>query len=297
MRSLILILGVSLNLAAPVYANDSVARVGAGGLVLEKTDDIEMVSEVLEISTEKVKVTYRFLNVSNHDIETTVAFPMPAFDYESHEDNQRPLKSFQMFVDGKEVQVKQNRVFLIDNVDVTERLRKIGLTDDQIFDTSSQCLLENTDCLLTETQKSEIAHIQGENWQIKETVYWSQIFPAGREIEVVHEYKPFSGGRQSGGIPIKEGCVDDRTLKRITRDLADKGPGRLLDVEYFLGTGRNWRGPIKNFKLILRKLAADDVVSLCFPGTPVRTSPVTIEFLHKDFVPQDKLVVYFLHRN
>ena len=68
---------------------------------------------------------------------------------------------------------------------------------------------------------------------------------------------------------------------------------RLRDIEYVLGTGRNWRGPIGDFRLVIRKESPDQIVSLCFPGKPTRTSATTLEFNHTNFVPQDKIVVYF----
>jgi hypothetical protein len=49
----------------------------AGGLVLEKTDKIALVSEDLYPSPTAVKVSYCFRNLTNADTETIVAFPMP----------------------------------------------------------------------------------------------------------------------------------------------------------------------------------------------------------------------------
>src|SRR6202042_273845 len=62
---------------APARADDSTASLKAGGLVLEKTDKIALVSEDLTLSPTAVKVAYRFRNLTNADVETTVAFPMP----------------------------------------------------------------------------------------------------------------------------------------------------------------------------------------------------------------------------
>jgi hypothetical protein len=63
--------------AAPFRADDSTAALKAGGLVLEKTDKIALVSEDLYLSPTAVKVAYRFRNLMNADVETIVAFPMP----------------------------------------------------------------------------------------------------------------------------------------------------------------------------------------------------------------------------
>jgi hypothetical protein len=37
----------------------------------------------------------------------------------------------------------------------------------------------------------------------------------------------------------------------------------------------------------------DDIVSLCFPEKPLKTSPKTIEFSQSNLIPQDKLIVFF----
>lgn len=302
-------------------ANDSTARVGAGGLELLKTDNIQMVSEVLEISTSKIRVKYHFLNTSDKDVKTTVAFPMPAFDGESRSvggaENQRPLNSFHIFVNGSAVTVNKNRVFLINNIDVTDKFKQIGLTDDQIFDPLFGCMSSDVEaysaaCNLSPEKISAIQKMQtGGPWQIKETAYWEQTFPAGKGIDVVHEYEPFSGSYpySSGALtefdhPSKasvEACLDDKTVRAITTKkdnaikLGDVPSVGLHDVEYILGTGRNWKGPIKNFKLFIKKDSPDDIVSLCFPGKPKKTTPTTIEFSQSNFEPQDKLIVFFYH--
>ncbi len=282
-------------------ANDSSARVGAGGLVLEKSDDIEMVSEVLEISTEKIRVTYHFLNTSSRDIKTVVAFPMPAF-YQADRDNIGPLDTFRMSVNGKNVAARKNRKFLIGDADVTDKLRQLGLTDDQIFNTNFECWEMQADnpCSLTQKQVAAVDDL-GKRvnglWQIQETAYWEQVFPAGKDIEVVHEYRPFTGFHYGGHQydDPESDCLDDGTRKAIAKrdEQYDRTTPTTRDVEYILGTGRNWKGPIKHFKLIVRKDSPEDVVSLCFPGKAKKASPVTIEFSRTDYVPQDKLVVYF----
>ncbi len=62
---------------------------------------------------------------------------------------------------------------------------------------------------------------------------------------------------------------------------------------YILGTGRNWKGPIGEFKLRLKKNTPEEIVSVCFPGQPEKLSPTLYEFTQRNFVPDDRLVVYF----
>ena len=58
-------------------ANDGTAELATGGLVFVKNNDVAMLSEDLFISTEQIRVSYRFLNKSNKDIIAYVAFPLP----------------------------------------------------------------------------------------------------------------------------------------------------------------------------------------------------------------------------
>ena len=54
-----------------------------------------------------------------------------------------------------------------------------------------------------------------------------------------------------------------------------------------------WKGPISDFRLIIKKDSADQLVSLCFPGQPKKIGN-SIVFSIRDFVPADDLVVYFI---
>ena len=63
--------------AAPALANDSVAELGTGGLILSRSDAVAMQSEDLFISPEKVTVDYVFHNNTDRDVDSIVAFPMP----------------------------------------------------------------------------------------------------------------------------------------------------------------------------------------------------------------------------
>ena len=75
MAALAALLGI-----APAAANDSSASLDAGGLNLTYNPNVRLESEDLYLSREEVRVTYHFHNVSDHDISTLVAFPLPAME-------------------------------------------------------------------------------------------------------------------------------------------------------------------------------------------------------------------------
>ena len=60
------------------HANDTIAGLDGGVLVLKHTDGIVMESEALNLSLKAVRVRYVFKNTTGTDVETIVAFPLPA---------------------------------------------------------------------------------------------------------------------------------------------------------------------------------------------------------------------------
>ena len=237
--------------------------------------------------------------------------------------NERPLRSFVVRVDGQLVPTQMLRRAQASGRDITEDLRSLGLTEAQIFETFGDATLDG-DGLAPEQRRSirRLAKSEHATWQVAETMYWEQTFPSRRDVLVEHEYAPFVGAvfsvpyQQGFGFvggselvpstahgPAKspaEACVQEGAqlaVDKRVRALAASKPSmvwtNLNDVEYVLGTGRNWRGPISDFTLVIKKESPDQILSLCFPGRPRRTSPTTLEFKQSNFVPPDKLVVYF----
>jgi hypothetical protein len=85
-----------LLIPATLHSNDSIGHIDMNGVHYEKTDDISMDKEILEISPEKVQVRYFFKNhtdkdIRHHtdkDIRRTVLFPI-SLDQQYPEDNER----------------------------------------------------------------------------------------------------------------------------------------------------------------------------------------------------------------
>lgn len=318
----LVVFGIVVPLVTHVIADDSTARFGAGGIEFLKSEDIRMLEEVLEISTEIVRVKFRFLNESDRDILTTVAFPLPPYppfftDGRSGVSSPATLmETFKVYVNGQPVPTQLERKAFVHGIDITTQLRALGLSDDQIF----------WDADLKEGQEAVAAVLDGGkdpkslsyriDWKVAETRFWQQDFPAGKEVVVEHTYKPAvgsaygvvheRGAHGDSDIPTagtethKDVCLDDNTRRAIENQIkacVAKNPGWVTVsfdiVEYILGTGRNWKGPIGEFTLRIKKQSPDRIVSLCFPGKPKRASPTLLEFHHKDFMPPERLVVYF----
>ncbi|MBI4961655.1 MAG: DUF4424 family protein [Desulfomonile tiedjei] len=318
------IVGIVLLCTSQVFANDSTARLGAGGIELLKNEHIRMLEEVLEISPTKVRVKYRFLNESDQDTHTTVAFPVspedPILGYHSPVAfSSNILKTFKVLVNGRLLTTQHERKAVVDGRDITAELRKLGLSDKEIF---FEVSYENLDPLLEKLRKPRE---EFGDWSISHTLYWEMTFPTHKETIVEHEYEPGAGGGWTipyqGGAKEEfkksvanlwssfsgkleeredEDCLDEATKRAVENRVkvavaegANSVSVSYVSIEYILGTGRNWKGPIGEFKLRLIKEKPDQFVSVCFPGRPEKISPTTYEFVQKDFVPPDKLVVYF----
>ena len=66
-----------LMMSTVALANDSVAEMGAGGLILVRADGVTMQSEDLFVSPSQVRVDYEFRNDAKETQNYLVAFPMP----------------------------------------------------------------------------------------------------------------------------------------------------------------------------------------------------------------------------
>lgn len=309
------------------YANDSIARIAAGGLVFEQTNDIEMVSEHLEISTTEISVDYLFHNHSKQDVNALIAFPIPLreWDAEMFPGNRFNPGSFYVHVNGKKMSTHFVREAIFDGVDITAKLRDIGLSESQIFEFEGCDYFNeekgNNICNFTAKQVKALAELGIHDdtlWNIQETFVWRQIFPGGADTKVAHVYTPAVGGYFSfsrlDNAPDKssdknivsymgntdEACVDEGTSRAIAtqiNQLHETGVNTVAvlisDVEYILGTGRNWRGPIRDFYLRVKKSLPDEVISLCFPGRPKKVNALTYEFHQKDYYPQNSVLVKY----
>lgn len=307
MKNILHIIGLPLLSGILSFCPSTAMAVGVGGLELKQADAIQVVSEELEISTRLVKVKYHLLNTTGSDIRSTVVFSMPAYNNDLEgEWHDGQLNSYKITVNGVKVRPSVYRVFRINGVDVTAKLRKLGLTDEQIFDPNFACFYGGNCSINPEQSKAleQMGSLGAGASEIQETAYWEQVFPAGKEVEATLEYSPFPWWSYTPGpqndelkriFTDEKICMDAQLAKRIIGGFTDDFRPTLYQtaVTYVFGAGGNWKGPIKNFKLILRKQGSGETISLCIHGKPVKTSSTTIEFTYKDYVPRQNFDVYF----
>jgi hypothetical protein len=298
-------------------ANDSTATTAAGGLVLTRNDAIDMVSEDLFVSVEQVRVHYVFRNRSPRDISVIVAFPMPARDLSQlgHADVGYP-SDFHTTVAGSPVTAALERHAVArgrDHTALLERLR-IPLAPDAegianitaalaALPAARQAELRRLGLLGNdEYDESRIVPM----WTLRDTWHWRQVFPAGRNLVVDHRYRPGAGStpgsmlgdrayRRSadGRQEMADYCVDPAIVRRLESMTVQGGDGTQRGVwylGYILTTGGNWRSPIGDFRLVVDKGDASNLVSFC--GTGIRRLNATqFEVRHRNWRPTRDLNV------
>ena len=298
-----------ISLTFPSRANDTSAELATGGLAFVKNLDVEMVSEDLFISTEEIRIVYRFANKSNKDVTVYVAFPLPDLKMDLVDDvfvipvdDPVNFVGFATTVDGLQVHPSvEQRIFARDR-DQTAALTSLGIP---LSPYRSQDALEKASAPdKARLKRLGLVNEDGQPlWTLRTKFYWQQRFPPGRETVIEHRYKPSVGGT----VPVSSSqmrkslkdefhrkyCVDDDFLSELAKD--NRNDFLEQWVDYVLTTGANWSGPIKQFRLVVDKGDPKNLVSFC--GRNVKqVSPTQFEMTISDFTPTKDLAILFLLR-
>ena len=332
MKSILAALAAGMLAAAPALANDSSAELVTGGLIFVHNDNIEMRSEDLSISAKEVSVRYRFFNTSDKPITVLVAFPMPEVRIEGPDaniavptDDPVNLLAFATTVNGAPVKTEVEQRAFAAGLDRTQLLKSLGIPLAPHLQATNEALdklpREKWDELirigLVETEEYDVGrgmeqHLSA-RWGLQTTFYWEQTFPPQAETAIDHRYRPGVGQsvQTSLGEPSETSedwyrdyaqkyCMDKEFLAAIARARraarsqfgAPFGEER---IEYILKTGANWSGPIKEFRLVVDKGDADNLVSFC--GEDVKKIGATqFEMKKTDYVPEGDFAVLILKK-
>jgi Domain of unknown function (DUF4424) len=312
-----------LNLASPAFANDTTAELAVGGLRLTQSDAISLDKEDLYISRDEVRVDYVFTNTSDKDVETLVAFPLPEQGFPDGEDSViydlgKDLE-FKSLVNGKPVQYEVVTQAMAGGEEISALLDKVGLridaqwkdgvTPDAALATVDSAARDKLIALgAVKNVGSETEPFYMQKWVVQTSVTRRQVFKAGASVKVQHRYKPLAGGSVGGGLSpqyrnedwakgnIAKFCVEDSWLKsfdkQIPKHASDQNPTGYNEIwlGYVLKTGANWKGSIKDFRLVVDKGKPDSLVSFCAEGVK-KISPTQFEVRKTDFEPTQDLNV------
>jgi hypothetical protein len=309
-------------------ANDSIAELGTGGLILSRTDAVSMAKEDLFISADRVTVDYVFRNTTDKDVEAVVAFPMPLIEASPYsmtalpDDTSDNFLGFEVAVDGKPVTPQLEQKAIAVELDVTGLLAANGVPVNPF----AKATLEALEKLPEKTAEEWIergmifidSYDEGSGWKnvrtplwsLKSTYWWTASFPAGKDVKVAHNYKPsvgatvaptfFSDGKFQGTYAAyKEKYCMDEVFERAVRKAAAASPEtypRLTEqrIDYVLTTGGNWAlGSIGDFKVTIDKGDPKNLVSFCATGVK-KTGPTTFEWHRQDFSPERDIEILLL---
>jgi hypothetical protein len=316
--------------AAPALANDSTAELGTGGLILSRSDAVEMQGEDLFLSRDRVAVDYVFRNNSDKDVDTIVAFPMPDIEgnpnvipsIPQEEDN---FLGFEVTVEGKPVAPQLEQKAFAAGIDVSADLKANGIPFYPFGQAAADALATLPQQVADDLQARGIIvldeyddgsgwkRVRTPYWRLSSTYWWRASFPAGKAVHVSHRYKPSAGG--TVGLTFyfddkfqgqydaykKRYCMDagfERAVRKAQSAPGADGNPPLFEgrLAYILTTGGNWAtGSIGKFKLTVDKGYRNSLVSFC--GQNVRkTGPTTFEMTAEDFYPEQDLDILFLDR-
>jgi hypothetical protein len=262
----VVLAGCSLQIAIPfLFANDTAATLGAGGLIPVKSSTVVMDSEDLRISPHLINVKYVFRNGTNRDVDLTVAFPLPEIDGGAAANIPINIPStdtnfvdFHATVDGRPIQaMTEVRAFFYGS-EITYELRSLGLPfsvlDKNVTAKFNGLPVENRqelerrgwiDCSLSRDGRCWPL------WQTRVQFYWTEHFKAHSKVEVLHTYRPVVGGSyitmndtgESNIAPYCGGVAAIDQIKRLKAQHPPKGPSETAVMEktisYILTTANN----------------------------------------------------------
>jgi hypothetical protein len=310
---------LALGAADPALADDSSASLAAGGIVFTKNTPVRMAAEDLTISPKLVRVRFEFVNDTDKDVETLVAFPLPDIDLKENWNlagttTGDPVNfiGFKAAVDGKPITFTVEQRAFVGDKDVTQVIASTGLQLNPIGGGHDEVA-----ALSPANRQRLIAAglLQGDTsplWLVRTKFFWPQRFPAHKSVVIEHSYRPVTG--LSRLLEAVEGsglsqygaayCIGAPTIAKIealeaavARDDALAAAKRktdkfavgmdslAYDTAYILTTANNWNGPIGRFHLTLDKLKPENILSLCWDGELKKTGPTTFESTLTNFAP------------
>ncbi|TIS99867.1 DUF4424 domain-containing protein [Mesorhizobium sp.] len=315
-------------LAMPAFANDSIAELGTGGLILSRSDAVAMESEDLYISPEKVTVDYVFRNNTDKDVDAIVAFPMPDIEGDPNEmpaipDGQSDnFLGFEVTIDGVAAKPQLEQKAFALGIDIGADLKAQNVPLYPFGDAAKAALAKLPQAVAddwidrgliiedTADDGSGMKTVYVPFWQLRSTYWWRSTFPANKAVRVAHRYKPSVGGTSSVSffydgqfqgqyIAYKTRYCMDQTLENAIRKAAKNDPDGTPKyfenrIAYILTTGGNWAtGTIGKFKLTVDKGDPKNLVSFC--GENVRkVGPTRFEMTAENFYPEHDIDILLL---
>lgn len=313
---------------APAFANDSVAELGTGGLILSRSDAVAMESEDLFISPEKVTVDYVFRNNTDKDVSAIVAFPMPDIEGDPNEMPAIPeaqsdnFLGFEVTIDGVDAKPQLEQKAFALGIDITAELKAHDVPLYPFGDAAKAALAklpkdvaedwEDRGIIIEDTADngSGMQTAYAPFWQLRSTYWWRSTFPANKASPCLAPPQAERRRHVVGQLLLRRqvpGAVrhlQDPLLhgRRVRERCAQGSEGKFRRLSQIFREPHRLHpdhrrqlasGSIANFKLTIDKGSPKNLVSFC--GDNVRkVGPTTFEMTAKDFYPEHDIGILLL---
>lgn len=292
-------------------ANDTAADIGVGGIRFKEETRVSLDRECLTISEDRVEVAYWFRNPTDSAVTTTVAFPIPEYEYEF--DAIPPdFADFTVEADGAPVQYEKDIRASANGKDCTDLLTSRGISisdfdgigmgredDDHIL---KRLTPEDTNLFFERRVLESMPPWTGRPiWTVSIMYHWTQTFPPNGVTIIRHTYtpvigySPFANTRKDRRRFFREACPNKDTRDWIQRSIPKERYFSALWVNYILTTANNWAGPIAEFNLTVSNPERKHVL-VCFDGESTSDSSPVLDFRRQDFAPRKDLKVFYLQK-
>ena len=303
--------------AFSAQGNDGAGALGVGGIVVEKSKQLVLNKQVLDIGYDKITSDYEFVNKSSKKLRKNISFSLPPYPALPHEGGaiaygQPP--HFEVLVNGKPVKYQVKVQAWREGKDITGQLKTMGFTEKQIamfpFDNRSD---KPSGLAIPESQimalrnsglLDELNNANKSAWDIQVNYFWRQVFPAKSKVLIKQSYVPFIATRSasvfaSNSKIIKDFCLKPEQTEKLTHLLAqDKNPNAHAEVDgaivkYNLTSTGSGRESIREFVLRIHSGSPSEVVALCFEKPLLKAAENIFEAKLLKFKPSNELNVYF----
>lgn len=304
---------IVLGASAAALANGAVSEFPAGGVVVIKPEkNISIIREDLEIGWDRIRVRYVFESTAHEPIERTIGFPMAKVPLDDSPDNlenrswsedqedHRNYMAFEVAVDGKPLEPKLHEYAWLGDLNVTGRLRKMGIP---LYAASAEAhakLAQLPEETLLWLRFFDLVETDGDwvvpQWQYQTVYEWTQTFGSDKTVVEI-SYRPLFGSfygpepYYEDGPKSSDYCYDSATKQTLARVAKERGLPTPFTVGYILTTAENWTGPIGEFHLTISK-EEGDIVRFCVPEGLSAVGD-GVSWTAEQFVPRSDLNIVF----
>lgn len=305
--------------AAPAFGQEDRFTVGAGGLLFDTGESVEIVSQEVYVSRQAVRLRYVLRNRTAREVTIPFAFPLPDRTAERDARELRWPADFRTSVDGAPVTLQPQRRALVAGQDHSELLTRLGVPLSHLdagyepVQRALAALPRDEQARLAALGLVEIFEPQGGPpqltplWVVRETWQWQQAVPAGRDLVVEHGYTPGLAGAvnvgmsaeairnsEAGQAQVRRYCIDDAFLAGMDRLAAPDPQGDDPAIaETWLTFDHGSGTTVGEYRLVVDRGDERTLASFCGDGaTPV--GPTQVELRRTNWRPAGELHVLFL---